>query len=179
MPRYRRCRQPGCHAMAQLPAHYCKQHYEHEAEYLASRQRWARKHAEQYQRHDKRYAKHYNAVTRNRNEERSDQYKFYRSKQWVDLRHSVLDRDHYLCQYCKAFGKLTPNSKTVDHIVPIAYDSDIKANSSNLATICRECHRRKTQWEQSYYGTGQNMAKKDAPEIHDIHRIVILMHRHC
>lgn len=176
MPRYRRCRQPGCHAMVKYPNHYCAKHFEHEAEYLASRQRWARKHAEQYQRHDKRYAKHYNAVTRNRSEERSDQYKFYRSKQWVDLRQSVLDRDHYLCQYCKAYGKLTPNSKTVDHIVPIAYDKSMMASKDNLATICRECHRLKTQWEQSYYGTSQNNTKKDVPEIQDIHRVVILMH---
>ena len=177
MPRYRRCRQPGCHAMVAFPNHYCKQHFEHEAEYLASRQRWARKHAEQYQHHDTRYAKHYNTVIRNRNEERSDQYKFYRSKRWVDLRQSVLDRDHYLCQYCKAYGKLTPNSKTVDHIVPIAYDNSIMASKDNLATICRECHRLKTQWEQSYYGTGQNNTKKNVPEIQDIHRVVILMHQ--
>lgn len=86
MPRYRRCRQPNCHAMVQFPNHYYPKHFEHEAEYLANRQRWARKH--------------------------SEQYKFYRSKQWVDLRQSVLNHDHYLCQYCKAIGKLTPNSKT-------------------------------------------------------------------
>ncbi|WP_323068158.1 HNH endonuclease, partial [Limosilactobacillus reuteri] len=66
---------------------------------------------------------------------------------------------------------------TVDHIVPIAYDSTIRADQGNLATICRECHRLKTQWEQYYYGTAQNIAKKDVTEIHDIHRIVILMHQ--
>ncbi|MZJ76111.1 hypothetical protein GT624_25875, partial [Enterobacter hormaechei] len=39
MPRTRRCRYPNCHAMVTFPEHYCQQHYEHEAEYLASRQR--------------------------------------------------------------------------------------------------------------------------------------------
>ena len=37
MPRVRRCRYPGCHAMVKLPDHYCREHYEHEAEYLAKR----------------------------------------------------------------------------------------------------------------------------------------------
>lgn len=44
MPRVRQRRQPGGHAMVQLPDHYCAKHYEHEAEYLATRQRWARSH---------------------------------------------------------------------------------------------------------------------------------------
>ncbi|MDN6765889.1 MAG: HNH endonuclease, partial [Lactiplantibacillus plantarum] len=35
MPRTRRCRYPNCHAMVTFPDHYCQQHYEHEAEYLA------------------------------------------------------------------------------------------------------------------------------------------------
>lgn len=87
MPRYRRCRQPNCHAMVQFPNHYCPKHFEHEAKYLANRQRWARKHSEHYQYKEKRYNHHYNTVTRNDN--RSEQYKFYRSKQWVDLRLSV------------------------------------------------------------------------------------------
>lgn len=177
MPRYRRCRQPNCHAMVQFPNHYCPKHFEHEAEYLANRQRWARKHSEQYQHKEKQYNHHYNTVTRNRNDNRSEQYRFYRSKQWVDLRQSVLNHDHYLCQYCKAIGKLTPNSKTVDHIIPIAFDHNLMASSSNLATICNKCHRLKTKWEQEYYGTGQGMEMKNVPEISEISKIVLLMHQ--
>lgn len=74
MSRYRRCRYPGCHAMVQLPDHYCKQHYEHEAEYLANRQRWARSHSQQYQHK-------YNTQTRNRNSVKHNQYQFYRGRQ--------------------------------------------------------------------------------------------------
>ena len=89
MPRFRRCRYPGCHAMVQLPDHYCQQHYEHEAEYLANRQRWARSHNRQYQHR-------YNTQTRNRNSMKHNQYQFYRSRQWQRLRAQVLERDHYI-----------------------------------------------------------------------------------
>ena len=159
MPRYRRCRQPGCHAMVQLPNHYCAKHHEHEAEYLANRQRWARAHSKQYQHK-------YNNVTRYRNDTKSKQYQFYKTRIWSVLRQQALDRDHYVCQYC---GQ--PNSKTVDHIVPIEYDQQRMASIDNLATICRECHRKKTQWERSYYGTGQGNQLKSVPEVRKIFEI--------
>lgn len=40
MPKVRRCRQYGCHAMCLLPKHYCPKHVEHEKEYLATRAKW-------------------------------------------------------------------------------------------------------------------------------------------
>lgn len=163
MPRFRRCRQPGCHAMVQFPHHYCSKHFEHEAEYLAKRQRWARAHGKQYQRK-------YNHITRYRNDVKSEQYNFYRTSTWSVLRQQALDRDHYVCQYC---GQ--PNSKTVDHIVPIEYDQQRMASIDNLATICRRCHRAKTQWEQSYYGTGIGQELKKSPEIKEISIVKKLM----
>lgn len=156
MPRVRRCRQPGCHAMVQFPHHYCSKHFEHEAEYLAKRQRWARAHGKQYQRK-------YNHITRYRNDVKSEQYNFYRTSTWSRLRQQVLDRDHFICRYC---GK--PNSRTVDHIVPIEYDKALMDKADNLATICRDCHRLKTLWEQSYYGTGIGQELKKSPEIKEI-----------
>lgn len=163
MPRFRRCRQPGCHAMVQYPDHYCTRHHEHEAEYLANRQRWARAHQANYQRK-------YNHLTRNRNVSKSDQYKFYRTRTWSSLRKQVLERDHYLCRYCHK-----PNSRTVDHTVPIEYDSTRKADITNLATICRQCHRLKTDWEQSYYGTGQGNELRDVTPVTDLLTIRRLM----
>lgn len=159
MPRYRRCRQPGCHAMVKYPNHYCTKHFEHEAEYLANRQRWARAHGKQYQRK-------YNTVTRYRNDTKSKQYNFYRTRQWQELRQRTLDRDHYICQYC---GQ--PNSKTVDHIVPIEFDQSLMASIDNLATTCRRCHRKKTKWEEKHYGTGINGEKQNVPEMHRIAEI--------
>ncbi|MBD8087951.1 HNH endonuclease [Limosilactobacillus sp. c11Ua_112_M] len=163
MTRFRRCRYPGCHAMVQLPDHYCQQHYEHEAEYLANRQRWARSHNRQYQHR-------YNTLTRNRNSVKHDQYQFYRSRQWQRLREQVLERDHYICQYCSQ-----PNSNTVDHIVPIEYDEALKTNLNNLATICCKCHRLKTDWEHEWYGTGIDNQRKQVAELHDVLSIKYLM----
>ncbi|MGU9954274.1 HNH endonuclease [Limosilactobacillus fermentum] len=170
MPRVRRCRQPGCHMMVKLPDHYCAKHYEHEAEYLASRQKWTRS--------DDRTTTHkYNTVTRYRNETKREQYNFYRTKQWSHLRQQVLDRDHYLCRYCQAIGKLTPNSKIVDHIRPIEIFPDDKDNINNLATICWQCHALKTKFEQKYYGCGQGNIPTDAKPIDDIDELVLLMRR--
>ncbi|MCC4501336.1 HNH endonuclease [Limosilactobacillus reuteri] len=163
MPKFRRCRQPNCHAMVQCPDHYCKQHFEHEAEYLASRQRWARSHFGRYQHK-------YNHVTRNRNASKSDQYKFYHTKTWSTLRQQVLNRDHFVCQYC---GR--PNSKTVDHIVPVEYNPARKTDINNLAVICAQCHRQKTDWEQSHYGTGQGHNLKHVTEITSVSEIKRLM----
>lgn len=169
MPRVRRCRQPGCHAMVNFPDHYCQQHYEHEAEYLASRERWARS-------HDKHYTHKYNTVTRNRDDTKRKQYNFYRTRQWSHLRQQVLERDHYLCAYCRVQGIITA-AKTVDHIVPIEYDQAIKANVDNLAVICGKCHRLKTDWEQGYYGTGQGNELRQVAEITDVSAINVLMNK--
>lgn len=166
MPRVRRCRYPGCHAMVKLPDHYCAKHYEHEAEYLANRQRWARSHGKQYQHK-------YNTQTRYRNAESSKRYNFYQTKQWSSLRKQVLERDHYICQYC---GR--PNSRTVDHTVPLAVDHALAADPDNLATICRRCHRVKTEWEQSYYGTGKDNQLTGAHEIENRQCVLKLMRAH-
>lgn len=163
MPRVRRCRYPGCHTMVKLPDHYCREHYKHEAEYLAKRQRWARSHGKSYQRK-------YNTQARRRDDTKSAQYHFYRTKHWQSLRHEVLDRDHYICQYC---GR--PNSKTVDHIVPIEYDQSLISDDNNLATTCRACHRVKTDWEQDYYGTGQHGKLKAVEEIRDVDKIKYML----
>lgn len=172
MPRVRRCRQPGCHQMVELPDHYCSEHYEHEAEYLASREKWARgNQRDQHKTHI------YNTVTRNRSEVKQEQYSFYRTRQWSHLRQQVLDRDHYLCRYCQAIGKLTPNSKIADHIRPVETFPDDKDNINNLATICRQCHALKTKFEQKYYGCGQGNIPTDAKPIDDINELVLLMRR--
>lgn len=166
MPRVRRCRYPNCHAMVVMPHWYCAKHIGYEAEYLAKRERY-RMHSS----HTQREVHQYNTVTRNRNETKQTQYEFYRTKQWVSLRQTVLERDHYLCQYCLVNHRVTP-AKTVDHIVPIEYDSKLKANVDNLAVICNQCHHAKTKWEQEYYGTGQDHKIKNVNEVFDLRKIV-------
>ena len=161
--RVRRCRYTGCHAMAEFPNHYCKQHIEHEAEYIASRQKWSNQHNKQRQHR-------YNTVTRNRNNIKREQYNFYRTKRWQSLRTQTLEHQHYICQYCGTF-----NSKTVDHVVPIEANPKRKADISNLATICRKCHHAKTEWERKYYGTGDGNKLKDVEPISDVKMITVMI----
>lgn len=169
MPRMRRCREPGCYKLVALPHVYCLQHRDKEAVYFEQRQKW----------HRARDNKHkqfvYNTITRNRDDIKQQQYLFYRSKRWTSLRKQALARDHYLCQYCLAQGITTP-AKTVDHTVPIEWEPSRKADLENLVTICSHCHRLKTNWEQSYYGTGKNQKlKRNVKAITDVASIVLLM----
>ena len=64
---------------------------------------------------------------------------------WRKLRALVLSRDDYLCQTCKASGKLTPATE-VDHVRAKAHGGSDDA--SNLKAICTPCHRAKTARER-------------------------------
>ncbi|WP_270621843.1 HNH endonuclease [Weissella viridescens] len=162
MPRVKQCRKVGCHQLATNGRAYCDDHRDLEE---ADKNR-----------HDKYMAQRYNKQTRNRNETKQEQTSFYRTKQWVELRKVVLNRDSYLCQYCAAQGRVTP-AKVVDHIVPIEYDVDRKADVENLAIICGRCHSKKTTWEQSYYGTGTQQTKHSVPKIKSVAAIAKLIEK--
>ncbi|WP_090090179.1 HNH endonuclease [Leuconostoc gasicomitatum] len=134
--------------MVELPKHYCAKHSDQERVYVPR---------------DKQATHRYNTVTRNRDDDKRDQYNFYRTKQWVQLRQLMLDEQHYLCQYCKIDGRVVVG-KTVDHIVPMEFSPNDKASTDNLAVTCSRCHTIKTKWERSYYGTGQgNTLKRVSP----------------
>lgn len=158
MPRVHRCRALGCHNVVEWPARYCAQHKSFEA-------------AADEKKRD--YWK-YNHITRNLSVSKREQYKFYKTQQWKHLRQLVLDRDYYLCQYCKARGRLTQGN-IVDHVVPIEVDVSREADETNLAVICRNCHRMKTQWEQHYYGCGAGNSFTGKPLIQDIATIDVAM----
>lgn len=144
--RVRRCRAINCHATVELPMHYCKQHEGQEADYLASRSKWVRGNETDRQRK-------YDRTVRVRNTQKQEQSDFYHTKEWSGIRQFILERDHYLCQYCRHYGRVT-QGKIVDHIVPIEYDVERKKDINNLMVICSKCHRAKSAWEREYYGTG-------------------------
>lgn len=70
---------------------------------------------------------------------------------WRRLRDQILARDLYTCQVC---GKVADADQLdVDHIVNIAQGgSDDK---SNLQTLCKPCHKIKTQKESQSVGAGK------------------------
>lgn len=158
MPRVRRCKYQGCHSYAMFPNYYCDKHIEHEEEYRTQREKYRKRHS------DRATTWRYNHVTRYRNTVKAKQNKFYHSRQWQALREIVLQRDYHLCQYCEK----NPGT-VVDHIVPIEWDQSQMKDIDNLVTCCRDCHAKKTRWEQIYYGTGlHNSLKKDVSAITDI-----------
>lgn len=163
MPAVQRCKYKGCHALVGRPTLCCAKHKQYEQELKEQRERYSRS--------------RYNKYTRNRDEDKKEQYSFYRSRLWSSLRLNCLKRDNYICLYCLAIGKITADSKTADHIVPIEANPKLKTELSNLATSCRDCHNLKTIWEREYYGTGQGNQLTNAKEITDIKIISNLMRR--
>lgn len=145
MPRVKHCGSIGCHALVTYPAKYCSKHAEL----------------------DKRDYSTYNKTVRTRNATKAEQTNFYRTRQWSALRQQVLEQQHYLCQYCKANGRVKP-AKVVDHIVPVEFDETSKADVDNLATICSSCHTVKSAWERNYYGTGLGGAIKSVTPVKSV-----------
>ncbi|CCI82309.1 HNH endonuclease [Lactobacillus hominis] len=165
MPRVRRCKYKGCHSYAMFPNYYCDKHINHEAEYQAQRDKYRGVH-----RSSKATTWKYNHVIRYRSATKTKQNMFYHTREWQVLRRLVFNRDYHLCQYCKNNA-----GNIVDHIVPIEFDQTKMKDINNLATCCRDCHAKKTRWEQDYYGTGLHNSLKDVPAITDISLINKLM----
>lgn len=68
---------------------------------------------------------------------------------WHLLRTAWL-RDHPLCVACGAVGRVTP-AALVDHVRPITegVDDPLRMDPSNLQSLCRPCHKGKTDVDQS------------------------------
>lgn len=170
MPRIRKCHVPGCHLPAFVPYHFCKKHIAHEAEYRKARAKYQHR----YVNHQSKKSQwRYNHITRFRNSVKTEQNKFYHSKQWSEFRNIVFKRDYHLCQYCKARGHLK-DGNIVDHVLPVeAYPQKMK-DLQNMVTCCGSCHYWKTRFEEKYYGTGLHGHKTGNPPITDISLIAEL-----
>ncbi|MFK4002956.1 HNH endonuclease [Qipengyuania sp. NPDC077563] len=71
---------------------------------------------------------------------KSRQARGYGAK-WGRARKAALARDQYLCQPCRASGRITPATE-VDHILPKAKGGT--DHLDNLQSICTPCHINKT-----------------------------------
>ena len=60
---------------------------------------------------------------------------------WDRTRAQVLIRDGYLCQSCRAKGRVVPANQ-VDHITPKAKGGT--DDPANLQALCKPCHNAKT-----------------------------------
>ena len=66
--------------------------------------------------------------------------KFYKSKEWRQVRQTVLMRDRFLCKHCGA------PATEVHHIKHLTetniWKPEIALNPSNLVSLCWSCHRK-------------------------------------
>lgn len=77
----------------------------------------------------------------NASEQNKKVNQFYSSKKWKDKREEIKQRDVF-CQRCKCkFNLLTYENLEVHHIVPLYKSWEKRLESSNLITLCINCHR--------------------------------------
>ena len=76
--------------------------------------------------------------------------KFYRSKEWEQVRNYCLMRDNYLCVNC---GQPAEEVHHIKHLTPSNIgDPSITLNPANLQCLCRACHFEEHRGE---HGTGR------------------------
>jgi 5-methylcytosine-specific restriction enzyme A len=65
--------------------------------------------------------------------------KFYKSRQWLDLRAEALARDNHECQRCKKQGKYH-KAECVHHIKEVKPYPWLALTLDNLMSLCNACH---------------------------------------
>jgi len=76
------------------------------------------------------------------------QHRKLTGRPWRRLREQILARDKYLCQHCRAAGRIREATE-VDHILPLSKQGTDKP--SNLQSLCGECHDRKSKTERGVF----------------------------
>jgi len=66
---------------------------------------------------------------------------------WTELRAYHISQEP-LCRHCRERG-LTRAAEEVDHIEPISKRPDLRLEPTNLQSLCRRCHVRKTREENN------------------------------
>lgn len=113
----RRCNHPTCEALINRNNSYCDKHLQYTN-------------------------KVYNDIRRRNDPE---YIRFYKSKQWQNLRRTVMLENDYVCVDC---GR---QANVVDHIIPTKIDWSKRLDKNNLQPLCHECHNRKTQSDMKRY----------------------------
>jgi len=77
--------------------------------------------------------------------------KFYKSKEWKQLRLKILERDNYECQECKRNGLVYTDNHNpdkhkrldVDHLKEIENFPELALDIDNCEVKCVKCHNKK------------------------------------
>ena len=78
-------------------------------------------------------------------------YKFYKSKEWVELRQDILIDKHWECQECLKLGKYT-RADCVHHVNEVKHRPELALSryyidkhghkKENLVPLCNVCHNK-------------------------------------
>ncbi len=64
---------------------------------------------------------------------------FYHKTAWRRIRLQALQRDHYLCQECLRYKRITQATE-VHHLLPLEDYPELGLELSNLQSLCWNCH---------------------------------------
>ena len=73
-----------------------------------------------------------------RNKRTKEQKAFYSTAQWRRMRIAYLSENPY-CVFCERNDE-TKLADTVDHVIPISVNWDLRFDWDNLRSLCKECH---------------------------------------
>jgi 5-methylcytosine-specific restriction endonuclease McrA len=83
-----------------------------------------------------------------------DRQKFYRSKLWYEAREYKIKMNP-ICEECLKKGIITP-AYAVDHIIALKDSPELYITLTNLRSLCKSCHSKKTAeemgWKKEYDG---------------------------
>ena len=97
---------------------------------------------------------------------KSDKYdKFYRSKEWLNKRRYIIERDMGLCIDCLISKEEPVDEKIVHHIEPVKDNWNRRLENNNLISVCDSCHKK----IEGRYSTG-NFEKE-----HEKNRLINLL----
>ena len=65
-----------------------------------------------------------------------------RSKEFIEWRKAIFERDDYTCQICRERGGILHP----DHIKPFAFYPELRFELSNGRTLCKDCHMKTDSW---------------------------------
>lgn len=74
---------------------------------------------------------------------KTDRYdKFYRTKEWLNKRAYIIDRDMHLCIDCLINKEEPIEAKIVHHIEPVKDNWNRRIDNNNLISVCDTCHKK-------------------------------------
>ena len=72
---------------------------------------------------------------------REEREAFYNSPKWRRKKKAILRRDHYQCQLCKRYGRIS-EAHIVHHKLDLEEYPELALDDDNLVSVCKKCHNK-------------------------------------